>query len=889
MAGGAEEGGTPENTMCVGPTNRILCGKLLLFCAFLLTLLFLYGYTYGEWSIRGDKPVSWSVGNIWSSRNRVQGNTTTNHNTARSGENTHLTPKGFNLTKELIRLNPKIFSALPREFLPGYKNPCWFDKSVKASPDSQFQEKRIDSESDFLLRCLPYVYIIGQPKCGTTDLYSRITKHPDVVGGHGKEPHWWARRRFQHHLACITETWKTSDIPDHILLIEGYKIFRRDRKVGKGGGVAIFVDDDIPARRLQEQETNSLEVMWLQATACRLLDLRGLQQYSTLEDSVEEKVNIFYKLLMASVDQHLPCKSVRACDKSWVTERVKQAIKRRMAEFSRHGKSQHWRSLRNKVQAIELYSKLRSAHPQNWWSSINRQLGRSQVKSNRTTIDGVSEEDVAETLNQHFVEAWCVGQSLNLFPLQHCTCDVDLCSIGMVKTLLKGIDPRKASGPDELPTWILKEYAEDLAPIITHLFNTSYEQGVVPGVWKAAKVVLIPKIKGAAQPSDMRLAKLLERDPVVVQALFADMSKAFDRVDHAILIQRVIDTVPSPLMITWLHDYLRGRTQRVMANGKFSSWLALSDTLNIGYADDVNISRTALVSRAASDTTMSADAARLDSWSSNSNMLLNGKKSQAVYKSLIRPVLEYGNVLLVGCSAEQSRDIERVLKRALRIISCGGKRTVQNLPDLKERRELAAITLLKNMMKPEHPLHELVAPQRLTSTGLEGSASTMWDNRHWRREFWDTPNNEPPILVANLIRAVQPKARIIISLRNPTERAEAENRVSGLGRSIESLSLKSCRPASGRVPVRLRLGLYEVYLRDWFSIFPRDQILVQQPVGDENGGIFSFKKKVRRKPHTAYASMGPMLPETRRVLDRFYRPYNRRLAKLLNNTGFLWL
>ncbi|KAI8519238.1 Carbohydrate sulfotransferase 15 [Branchiostoma belcheri] len=27
--------------------------------------------------------------------------------------------------------------------------------------------------------------------------------------------------------------------------------------------------------------------------------------------------------------------------------------------------------------------------------------------------------------------------------------------------------------------------------------------------------------------------------------------------------------------------------------------------------------------------------------------------------------------------------------------------------------------------------------------------------------------------------------------------------------------------------VRLRLGLYEVYLRDWFSIFSRDQILVQ--------------------------------------------------------------
>ncbi|KAI8483404.1 hypothetical protein Bbelb_388670 [Branchiostoma belcheri] len=96
-----------------------------------------------------------------------------------------------------------------------------------------------------------------------------------------------------------------------------------------------------------------------------------------------------------------------------------------MAEFSRHGKSQHWRSLRNKVQTIVRRAKfwhfrnfiqnLRSAHPRNWWSSINRQLGRSQVKSNRTIIDGVSEEDVAETLNQHFSEAWCLNRPPGIF------------------------------------------------------------------------------------------------------------------------------------------------------------------------------------------------------------------------------------------------------------------------------------------------------------------------------------------------------------------------------------------------------------------------------------------------------------------------------------------
>ncbi|KAI8503224.1 hypothetical protein Bbelb_190450 [Branchiostoma belcheri] len=64
--------------------------------------------------------------------------------------------------------------------------------------------------------------------------------------------------------------------------------------------------------------------------------------------------------------------------------------------------------------------------------------------------------------------------------------------------------------------------------------------------------------------------------------------------------------------------------------------------------------------------------------------------SYKVYLSLIRPVLEYGHVLLVGCNEEQSASMERVQKRALRIISCGGRRAVPNLPTLKERRESAA-------------------------------------------------------------------------------------------------------------------------------------------------------------------------------------------------------
>ncbi|KAI8517949.1 hypothetical protein Bbelb_039660 [Branchiostoma belcheri] len=39
------------------------------------------------------------------------------------------------------------------------------------------------------------------------------------------------------------------------------------------------------------------------------------------------------------------------------------------------------------------------------------------------------------------------------------------------------------------------------------------------------------------------------------------------------------------------------------------------------------------------------------------------------------------------------------------------------MPTLKERREVAAVKLLKNMLDEGHPLHDLVPPARTTATG----------------------------------------------------------------------------------------------------------------------------------------------------------------------------
>ena len=62
-----------------------------------------------------------------------------------------------------------------------------------------------------------------------------------------------------------------------------------------------------------------------------------------------------------------------------------------------------------------------------------------------------------------------------------------------VNKLLKGIDPGKASGPDQIPCKLLHELHMELTPAFTFLFQASYDSGILPAVWKSAWITQIFK------------------------------------------------------------------------------------------------------------------------------------------------------------------------------------------------------------------------------------------------------------------------------------------------------------------------------------------------------------------------------------------------------------
>ena len=94
------------------------------------------------------------------------------------------------------------------------------------------------------------------------------------------------------------------------------------------------------------------------------------------------------------------------------------------------------------------------------------------------------------------------------------------------------------------------------------------------------------------------------------------------------------------------------------------------------------------------------------------------------------------------------------------------------------------------------------------------------------------------------------------------------------------------------------MGMYSVFLRDWFDYFPRDQMLIiflEEYAANPNETfrkIFEFlgikaKKKGAvvdqrwRIKNQRYVDIGPMRNDTRLLLKDFYAEYNVDLSVLM--------
>ena len=112
-------------------------------------------------------------------------------------------------------------------------------------------------------------------------------------------------------------------------------------------------------------------------------------------------------------------------------------------------------------------------------------------------------------------------------------------SVEGVKKLLQNLKPNKAAGPDRIPNRVLKELAEELAPIIAALFTQSLETGTVPRDWKDALITPVYKKGNAHNAANYRpvsltcvICKLLEHIVCSHILTFLEANKLLTHLQH---------------------------------------------------------------------------------------------------------------------------------------------------------------------------------------------------------------------------------------------------------------------------------------------------------------------------------------------------------------------
>ena len=290
-----------------------------------------------------------------------------------------------------------------------------------------------------------------------------------------------------------------------------------------------------------------------------------------------------------------------------------------MHDIYRQRQNLYWRS---KV-------KESSGSPKKLWKVLNSILCKEKEISTKSSSNRIN----AESFSQAFADKVAGVRSSTsnahrpVFDVGGCTVNLDTFSTvdETVEVRLIHNAANKNSMLDPVPTWIVEQYVDELAPFITTLFNSSIQNGIFPSSQKCACVTPILK-KASLDIDDLGnyrpifnltfLSKVLERciyeqttvylqenkllpdkqsvyrkfhstKTAVLEVLsnayaaadngqvtllgLLDQSSDFDCVDHEILCERLRHNFGfTGNALKWFQSYLTGRSQYVSFNGEQS-------------------------------------------------------------------------------------------------------------------------------------------------------------------------------------------------------------------------------------------------------------------------------------------------------------------------------
>ena len=406
--------------------------------------------------------------------------------------------------------------------------------------------------------------------------------------------------------------------------------------------------------------------------------------------NADDNWNRFRDGLMDVVRRVVPQKKVRSRqDLPWLDHHLRKRIKkknrshRRAKKAKPHNKSQRWKAYREQQEDVQksikvaydryinsLFEDQETRKPsKRFYKTLKAKrrdhVGIPPLRGKNGTLDSTA-KGKANLLNDQYSSVFKDEDPSNIPDLgasPYSSLPKINVSGNGVKKLLGELNPRKAVGPDFVPTQILKEFKEDIAPMLQVIFQQSLDTGVVPEDWKTANVVGVFKKGDKHQPSNYRpvsltsvSCKLLEH--IVFRAvmdhvdfhkilkffqhgfrekhscetqlintiedlargldnqqqldlLILDFSKAFDLVGHQRLIKKLQYYGIRDTTLQWISAWLVGRTQKVVVDGASSSaspvksgvpqGTVLGPLLFILYINDINANTTSSIRLFADD------------------------------------------------------------------------------------------------------------------------------------------------------------------------------------------------------------------------------------------------------------------------------------------------
>ena len=272
-----------------------------------------------------------------------------------------------------------------------------------------------------------------------------------------------------------------------------------------------------------------------------------------------------------------------------------------------------------------------SDSPKKFWSYI-KSLKVDTIGIPTLKKSGILESDnkkKAEILNDQFSSVF-TRENPNLPSIQGSNFPVmpDIrISVDGVRKLLLSLDPSKAPGPDGISAKILKIAGEAIAPVLTRIFQKSLDTGEIPSCWLRANVTPLFKKGERTNPANYRpvsltciaskilehilhstimahydnfailtdkqhgfrskrscesqliltindLAQSLDNKSQIDMAIM-DFSKAFDSVPHNRLLLKLSHYGIQNKTLSWISNFLRHRTQRVVIGGEHSAWTSV--------------------------------------------------------------------------------------------------------------------------------------------------------------------------------------------------------------------------------------------------------------------------------------------------------------------------